>query len=127
MSVYKTAVAVLVTIVMIVMTRPAIQDNFSVTNMLRDKILMVHCRSKDDDLDAHAVAVDDSIGWSFGPSFSGETLFWCRLAVEDKRLTFTAYNESERNIRLWYVRDDGVYGWNKQNPKVAWKSVWPRH
>ncbi|CAI0394813.1 unnamed protein product [Linum tenue] len=75
---------------MIIMARPSVQVSVYITNLLTKKILIVHCRSKDDDLGAHALAVGSNIHWSFGPSFVGRTLFWCKLVVQDRRISFVA-------------------------------------
>ncbi|CAL1414926.1 unnamed protein product [Linum trigynum] len=102
-------VVVLATI-MVIMARPSVQDTVSITNLLSDKILIVHCRSKDDDLGDHGVAIGDSFSWSFEPNVFGGTLFWCNLAVEDKRISFKAYEEYEETFGKWFVHDDGLYG-----------------
>ncbi|CAL1414928.1 unnamed protein product [Linum trigynum] len=128
------AAAVLTTMV-IIMARPSIQHTVHLTNMLRHKILIVHCQSKDNDFDARALPVGESIQWSFEPNLFGGTLFWCKLAVEDKRLTFTAYEQSgfEQNGAYtghWYVGGNGVYRKGKYTNdvvfKAAWRRVWPR-
>ncbi|CAI0427451.1 unnamed protein product [Linum tenue] len=111
---------------MIFMARPSIQDSVYVTNKLRDKMLMVHCRSKDDDLGAHGLAVGESFEWSFDPSWLGETLFWCSLAVEDKCLSFVAYYEGDMYTEYWYVHDDGVYGQTRHANATFYEAPWRR-
>ncbi|CAI0394821.1 unnamed protein product [Linum tenue] len=96
---------------MIIVARPTVQATVYITNHLTKKILIVHCRSKDDDLGVHAVAVGATIHWSFGQNLFGGTLFWCKLAVEDKRIIFVAYDQGVDDVKGdWYVRDEGVYG-----------------
>ncbi|CAL1414929.1 unnamed protein product [Linum trigynum] len=114
-----------------IMASPSLLHRVHVTNMLRDKILIVHCQSKDDDFKAHALAVGESIQWSFEPNVFGGTLFWCKLAVEDKRLTFTAFEQSglDRSgpyTGHWYVGGDGVYGKDKYTDDVIFKASWRR-
>ncbi|CAI0427459.1 unnamed protein product [Linum tenue] len=110
--------------IMVIMPRPSVQDTVSITNLLTNKILIVHCRSKDDDLGGHAVDVGDSYRWSFQTNVFGGTLFWCNLAVQDKRISFKAYEEYEETFGMWFVHDDGLYGKPKHFPifkMAAWK------
>ncbi|CAI0394833.1 unnamed protein product [Linum tenue] len=107
---------------MIMMARPSVQVTVNITNHLTEKILIVHCRSKDDDLGAHAVAVGASFHWSFGLEFFGGTRFSCKLAVEDKRISFVAYEQGVDAVGDWFVLDDGVHG--NGSPyflKAAWR------
>ncbi|CAI0427456.1 unnamed protein product [Linum tenue] len=113
------------------MAHPSLQRTIHVVNTLAEKILIVHCRSKDDDLGGHAVAVNESVSWSFEPNLFWGTHFWCNLAVEDKRISLVAYDEeSEYKTDYWFVCDDGVYGRDRvtgvRTYKAAWKRVWPR-
>ncbi|CAI0394850.1 unnamed protein product [Linum tenue] len=91
-------------------TKPTVQ----VINQLSSKVLIVHCASKDDDLGAHAVEINVAFQWSFNTiQVGGATLFWCNVAVEDKRLSFVAYDQGLKNsfnYPYWLVRDDGRYG-----------------
>ncbi|CAI0394812.1 unnamed protein product [Linum tenue] len=99
------------------MARPSVSipSSVNITNQLSEKILIVHCQSKDTDLGAHALAVGASFHWSFGTNFFGGTLFWCKLAVENRRISFVAYKEYYDVFKVtvtygdWVVRDDGVY------------------
>ncbi|CAL1414917.1 unnamed protein product [Linum trigynum] len=126
-SLLRPAAAVLATAI-IFMARPSIQDiSVSVTNELPDKLLLVHCRSKDDDLEARAVApAGGSFEWSFEPSWLGGTLFWCSLAVEDKRLSFVAYDQGDLYTEYWYVHEDGVYGQNRHANTTFYEAPWRR-
>ncbi|CAI0394855.1 unnamed protein product [Linum tenue] len=116
MAVHKKLLAaiVLATIIIVTAPRPSCQETIQVINQLSSNILIVHCASDDDDLDAHAVAINATCAWSFRPiHIGGATLFWCRLAVEDKRLSFVAYDQARRlasNYPDWLVRDDGLHG-----------------
>ncbi|CAL1358799.1 unnamed protein product [Linum trigynum] len=107
------------------MSRPSIQDRIHVTNMLSNKIMIVHCRSKDDNLGGHAIAIGEEVSWHFDPDYFGLTTFWCDLAVEDKRLSFTAFNDDgdKPYIESWEVYDDGVYG-NRSLPGERFMGAW---
>ncbi|CAI0394844.1 unnamed protein product [Linum tenue] len=119
------AVALATIMMIIIMARPSVQESVNITNQVTQKILIVHCRSKDDDLGAHAVAVGASIHWSFGPNLSGNTRFRCKLAVQDRRISFVAYKESIVTFRDWVVRDDGVYVKLYDSPAFL-KAAWTR-
>ncbi|CAI0394811.1 unnamed protein product [Linum tenue] len=109
------------------MARPSVSipSSVNITNQLSEKILIVHCQSKDTDLGAHALAVGASFHWSFGTNFFGGTLFWCKLAVENRRISFVAYKEYYDVFGRWLVCDDGLYGTPKDRP-VFLKAQWMR-
>ncbi|CAI0394845.1 unnamed protein product [Linum tenue] len=116
----------LATIILMVMARPSVQASVYITNQLTKKVLIVHCRSKDGDLGAHAVANGSTIHWSFGPNLFGGTLFWCKLAVQNKRISFVAYDDDNVNtVSDWIVLDDGVYGRPYQRPTFL-MAAWTR-
>ncbi|CAN0927751.1 S-protein homolog 29 [Linum grandiflorum] len=73
--------------------------------------VIVHCQSKDDDLKAHVVQFGSEVDWKFEPYCS--TLFWCNLALQDKRLHFDAFKEETCGRHCaytdWVVIDAGVY------------------
>ncbi|CAI0427454.1 unnamed protein product [Linum tenue] len=75
-----------------------------VTNRMSGSMaLIVHCRSKDDDLGARAVEAGASFGFSFGQNVVGDgTVFWCKAAFRDRRLSFTAFDEDDHSS---YVKE----------------------
>ncbi|CAI0427453.1 unnamed protein product [Linum tenue] len=84
-----------------------------ITNKLsRGIVLIVHCKSGDDDLGPRALEANATFGMTFHQNFFGGTLFWCDLAVEDKRLSFTAFDESDHEtyVKAFEVSDGGVDG-----------------
>ncbi|CAL1363752.1 unnamed protein product [Linum trigynum] len=103
--------AVVVAAALIILARPTIQSAVSVKNEMSDKKLIVHCQSKDDDIGSHVVDVGLDLHWDFLAEIG--TQFWCNLAVEDKHLSFDAYQQSDRDLccghMYWKVRDDGVH------------------
>ncbi|CAI0394853.1 unnamed protein product [Linum tenue] len=57
----------------------------------------------------------------------GGTLFWCNLAVEDKRLSFVAYDQSTFNrYSYWVVHDNGLYGQVASTERFirVWRRIW---
>ncbi|CAN1805345.1 hypothetical protein LINPERHAP1_LOCUS24234 [Linum perenne] len=72
--------------------------------------LIVHCKSRDDDLGAQVVDVGSEYNWRFtGFGGSGSTLFWCNVAVQDKRAHFVAFDGQGYCPLHWVVNDTGVY------------------
>ncbi|CAI0394881.1 unnamed protein product [Linum tenue] len=84
-----------------------------VTNKLSSgRMLIVHCKSKDDDLGGRAIAAGANTSLIFGQNVFRGTLFWCSAAQEDKRLSFVAFEQNDRSkyVRVFDVSDDGVDG-----------------
>ncbi|CAL1363740.1 unnamed protein product [Linum trigynum] len=101
-----------------------------VKNELSQKILIAHCGSKDDDLEAHVVLVGSSLRWRFGSV--RDTLYWCNMAVEDRRLSFTAYDGNDVHISRhdvsWAVRDDGAHLLNRDgSEEQSYRREWSRN
>ncbi|CAN1142994.1 S-protein homolog 6 [Linum perenne] len=71
-------------------------------------MLILHCQSRDDDLHARVLPVGSEFTWSF--TFMEATLFWCDLAVQDKRIHFDAIGGEKPCSFRWVVKDGGVYG-----------------
>ncbi|CAN1139248.1 S-protein homolog 29 [Linum perenne] len=101
-------------IVIIISAGPSVGLMVSVNNNLTSNCtLIVHCESGDNDLQPQLVLGGSEFHWSFHLTLIGTTLFWCNLAVQDKRLLFTAYdgNNAYGRCCLYYfaVKDDGVH------------------
>ncbi|CAI0453447.1 unnamed protein product [Linum tenue] len=94
--------------------------------------LLVHCKSADDDLGVHYIAVNNEFQWHFHSAFMKMTLFWCHLKPSNqngRHVDFDAYRNSLAQIRreyryhsYWIVKDDGVYSKmkNDRNQWVEW-------
>ncbi|KAG5060723.1 hypothetical protein GLYMA_01G142000v4 [Glycine max] len=64
-----------------------------VYNGMNDSIpVHLHCRSKDDDLGQHVLAVGEHQEWSFGTRVFGNTLFWCTMDAGNVHASFEIYN-----------------------------------
>ncbi|CAN0924578.1 S-protein homolog 5 [Linum grandiflorum] len=78
-------------------------------------MLMVHCKSKDDDLGPHFVPANNEYEFRFKPGVFKQTLFWCHVAAPNNRkATFDVFNNKLikneiRNNLYWKLKDDGVY------------------
>ncbi|CAN0859152.1 S-protein homolog 2 [Linum grandiflorum] len=98
------------------------QEEVHVSNHL-GKTLIAHCRSKDDDFGAQLFIVESELSWSFSDYF-GVALFWCNLAVSDKRLHFDAYkNDGVPYPTNWAVNDDGVYSTDTGFTLYPWNTI----
>ncbi|CAI0413164.1 unnamed protein product [Linum tenue] len=76
-----------------------------VKNELCSLKVIAHCQSKDDDLRAQVLDTGSALSWNFTARYGvGATVFWCNLAVRDKRLSFTAFNaDNDKNDIYWVV------------------------
>ncbi|CAN1143027.1 hypothetical protein LINPERPRIM_LOCUS26319 [Linum perenne] len=83
------------------------KNTMHIINELTLLDLIVHCRSKDDDLGAQVVHVMSEFSWSF--TGYGITLFWCKVAVQDKRAHFVAFDGHGVCPFHWVVDDTGVH------------------
>ncbi|CAN1143003.1 hypothetical protein LINPERPRIM_LOCUS26309 [Linum perenne] len=83
------------------------KDTMHIINELTSLDLIVHCRSKDDDLGAKVVHVKSEFNWSF--TGYGTTLFRCNVAVQDKRTHFVAFDGRGYCPFHWVVDDNGVH------------------
>ncbi|CAN1142998.1 hypothetical protein LINPERPRIM_LOCUS26307 [Linum perenne] len=71
-------------------------------------MLILHCQSGDDDLHAQVIPVGSEFTWSY--MFMEATLFWCDLAVQDKRVHINVVDGKKYYPVFWVVKDDGIYG-----------------
>ncbi|CAI0429609.1 unnamed protein product [Linum tenue] len=68
--------------------------------------LILHCKSGDDDLRGRAVEANATYEFTFGMTL--DTLFWCKAAFRDRRLSFVAFGQV--NVKHFDVSDGGVDG-----------------
>jgi hypothetical protein len=47
------------------------------------KVLFIHCKSRDDDLGMHNLVVGGKFSLSFRPNFWGTTLYWCYMRADN--------------------------------------------
>ncbi|KAF3514330.1 hypothetical protein F2Q69_00000172 [Brassica cretica] len=91
------------------------KETLVLTNELNNKILGIHCKSKDDDLGDHYLAVGQSQEYKFRDNLWHTTLFWCHMGqgpdykiqqvFEAYRSTWTKYV----GYTYWIGREDGIY------------------
>lgn len=85
--------------------------------------LLVHCKSKDNDLGEHSLQVSQNFSWKFKENLFSTTLFWCTLTTSSKKkVTMDVFWPERHNwlaIRcsyrtcIWVAQDDGIYLVNK--------------
>ncbi|TYH07347.1 hypothetical protein ES288_A08G226600v1 [Gossypium darwinii] len=87
-----------------------------VNYMSNRKTLLVHCKSKDDDLGIHNLSVGVEFSWKFRPRIFGETLFWCYMAYDNLHATFEVFRDDPYIFAKcdygdcdWIARDNGIF------------------
>ncbi|KAB2012049.1 hypothetical protein ERO13_D09G053014v2 [Gossypium hirsutum] len=59
--------------------------------------LMVHCKSKNDDLGAHVIPFSNTWQFHFRPNFWGTTLYFCKMVWEGETKWFDIFNAERDN------------------------------
>ncbi|KAH7835993.1 hypothetical protein Vadar_031821 [Vaccinium darrowii] len=79
------------------------KTNVRIINALGTGIdLVVHCKSKDDNLGSHVIPFKGSYGWSFNPNFFLTTLFYCHMQWKGHRdVYFNIYDENRDAFRCY--------------------------
>ncbi|KAK9002152.1 hypothetical protein V6N11_024840 [Hibiscus sabdariffa] len=89
-----------------------------VNGLSNNKILLVHCKSKDDDLGERHLTVGSETQWHFRLAAFGSTLFFCFMASESDHVhvRLDVFWEDKVLFRycnwqscIWTARDDGIY------------------
>nr|KJB26086.1 hypothetical protein B456_004G224500 [Gossypium raimondii] len=88
----------------------------TVNGLSNGEILLVHCKSKDNDLGIHNLTVGTEFSWKFKLNFFGGTLFWCYMAHDNFHATLDVFREIEGFFDecnygdcIWTAKDDGIY------------------
>nr|KJB26084.1 hypothetical protein B456_004G224300 [Gossypium raimondii] len=88
----------------------------TVNDLSNNKTLLVHCKSRDDDLGIHNLTVGTEFYWKFRPRIFGGTLFWCYMAYDNLHAAFkvfwedpSLYAKCNYGDCYWIARDDGIY------------------
>ena len=90
----------------------------TILNDLMDSTLMVHCKSKDNDLGEHVIVSGDKWYWMFKENIWQTTLFWCNFRSKYGQTSGDVF-WPERGSRLsdqckghdciWSARNAGIY------------------
>lgn len=94
----------------------------SVMNRLgSDKVMSLHCKSRDNDLGEQRVADGSEFSWDFDKNIWGTTQFFCDLGLNQSAdsFQFNSYEFGRDFVRcenqcLWLVSGEGMYGLNDQ-------------
>ncbi|CAI0458680.1 unnamed protein product [Linum tenue] len=98
------------------------------------KVLLVHCKSRDDDLGPHNITVGSQYEFRFKLNVLIPTLFTCYAAPDgSQHVDYTAFKEDEAEYRessghhtFWIAKDDGIYlrrkGQEQDERYFAWQS-----
>ncbi|XP_059654862.1 S-protein homolog 5-like [Cornus florida] len=83
--------------------------------------LIIHCKSKDDDLGEHTLSSGDDFHWHFRVNFMRTTLFFCTMRWGQKVLSFdvfdAAHNRCKATLKcFWSIGEDGVYFGDGHSP-----------
>ena len=103
-----------------VYTAPLTKWKVTITNQLsRGQTLLVHCKSKDNDLGDHTLQVGQNFSWKFKVNFFSTTLFWCNLRTSSNKHVSIEVFWPEKHDWLgyrcayttcnWDARDNGIY------------------
>ncbi|XP_022954425.1 S-protein homolog 74-like [Cucurbita moschata] len=97
-------------------------DQFSnwevdIVNDLKDSTLVVHCKSKDDDLGEHVIKAGDKYFWKFHENVLQTTLYWCNFSSKRGQASGQVFwpekshwlsDRCNRNTCIWVAKDDGI-------------------
>ncbi|CAL1363670.1 unnamed protein product [Linum trigynum] len=129
-----TTMIIIIITVVVMARRPLISDAkiINITNKMGSKktLMIVHCKSVDDDLGALAVNSGEVYHWEFEDStLFRPAVFWCNLALEDGRLSFVAYVEREGGrgyaVMGYDVNETGLYGPDMQDMSRTYDLLHP--
>ncbi|XP_021892430.1 self-incompatibility protein S1-like [Carica papaya] len=85
-----------------------------------NRIMNIHCQSRDDDLGYHAILDGSEIEWKFAVNFWGTTLYYCDVQWDySKWHHFDAYSSELHYDRcktecIWMVTKDGLFNFNEE-------------
>ncbi|KAK8614889.1 hypothetical protein V6N13_068678 [Hibiscus sabdariffa] len=89
-----------------------------VNGLSNNKILLVHCKSADDDLGIHNLAVDSETQCNFKLNLIGSTLFFCYMASESDHVHArldvfwedpNLFHVCDWKRCIWTAKDNGIY------------------
>lgn len=76
------------------------------------KPLLIHCKSKDDDLGPHVLKTGEELDWHFGLDFFLRSVFTCSFNWDSKEqiiVVFKAHFFHYYKSCNWLVKPDGFY------------------
>ncbi|WOH13998.1 hypothetical protein DCAR_0933513 [Daucus carota subsp. sativus] len=123
---FTSATSIFCVFVYLLMTTCLSKFHINITNRLPNPPLILHCKSKDDDLGYHNLTINQLYTWSFRDNFWDTTLFWCNFWYNRKHAGFDVYNRHIRcdNTCYYEARIDGFYLSKTQEPG-SWQKISP--
>ncbi|CAJ1949824.1 unnamed protein product [Sphenostylis stenocarpa] len=101
-----------------------------VTNDLTNGIvLLLRCRSRDNDLGIHALGSGEYQEWTFRDNLAHTTLFWCAMRASNVQLSFEIYSYKTDNLDCdtecyRSFRNDGAYFYIQDQKKWEKRQSW---
>ncbi|KAI3719140.1 hypothetical protein L6452_20034 [Arctium lappa] len=104
-----------------------------ITNLIEYvKLMVIDCRSLDDDLGRHTLLYGQSMEWKFKPNFSKTTLFYCNARWETDimlQIHFNAYDYMRDNYGCgsdcrWLFTINGIYAYDSKHDSWEFKFSW---
>ncbi|KAB2610278.1 hypothetical protein D8674_018310 [Pyrus ussuriensis x Pyrus communis] len=114
-SFIKNVFLLVILVLFLTMCDAGVDSTVTMTNDLGAE-LTVHCKSGDDDLGSHVVAVQGTYEFSFGTHVFGRTLFFCNFQWSGNSHYFDIYIQ-DRDLQWcvkckWSIRPEGPFRWN---------------
>lgn len=98
--------------------RPLSPWEVAILNNMKDSTLIVHCKSKDDNLGEHVVNVGGKYYWMFKENLWQTTLFWCNFSSKYGKTSGEVFwpekrswlsNRCDHNTCIWAAQESGIY------------------
>ena len=89
----------------------------TILNKMNGLAMLVHCKSKDDDLGEHQIGPGGNFNWSFRENFWQTTLYWCNFKSILGHASGEVFWPEKRNWLgarcghhncIWVAREDGI-------------------
>ncbi|XP_012567428.1 S-protein homolog 29-like [Cicer arietinum] len=97
-------------------------EHVIITNkLLGHSDLVVHCKSRDDDLGVHVLRYGESTDWKFGLKIFGGTLFYCSFQWNGGNLHWIDIYKQRRDIHTcrtcnWFIVETAACRYERNGP-----------
>ncbi|BFG14342.1 hypothetical protein CerSpe_006160 [Prunus speciosa] len=83
--------------------------------------VLVHCKSKEDDLGVHLLHYNTTYEFEFKPNIWGTTRFYCSFTWPSRIEWFDIYKHQRDELAycLWMVKPDGPCRYNREHKSFA--------
>ncbi|KAL4012672.1 hypothetical protein IC575_029782 [Cucumis melo] len=99
----------------------------TITNNIADSNLVVHCKSKDNDLGKQVIKQGGKYSWTFKENLWSTTLFWCNFKSKYGEVSGEVFwpengsrltDQCVKNNCVWFVQVGGVFLYSHHPSKV---------